>query len=379
VGEQGTWNCVVANVSQGEETLHIHKVESQRDDFDIEGLALPLELAPGERDTLRVVFAPEAENERVGIIQLYVKQSDSTNHIIRLRLRGNRPGVTDSASVVLSREMVLGTTRVALSDTMHFFGTYKPGYLAILKSYNRNLQKRIDTSFPILGGIDIAEYINTRLHTVSTSLLPEISDLAGKLISGVTFVIVVPLVLFFFLSEGRAIKRALIELVPNRYFEMVLNLLYRIDVQLGGYIRGMVLYVIIMSILSILGLYAVGLEYFLVIGAVAGIVNVIPYLGPMIGIVAGVMAAVIQHSALTVGVMLPVVVVLLVVHLIDNVFVTPVVVARSVNLHPLIVIFMVLVGSQLFGAIGMLLAVPVTAVLKVTIQTIVEGLRSYSV
>jgi len=63
----------------------------------------------------------------------------------------------------------------------------------------------------------------------------------------------------------------------------------------------------------------------------------------------------------------------------DNVFVAPVVVARSVNLHPLVVIFVVLVGNHLFGAVGMLLAVPTTAIVKVSAQTIYEGLRSYSV
>ena len=160
---------------------------------------------------------------------------------------------------------------------------------------------------------------------------------------------------------------------------MVLNLLYRIDLQLGGYIRGMVLSVIIISMLSIAGLYLVDLEYFLVVGALAGIANVIPYLGPLIGIVAGLIAAGLQYSTINVAVALPVVLVFLFVQIMDNVFVAPVVVARSVNLHPLVVIFVVLVGSQLFGAVGMILAVPATSVIKVSAQTVYEGLRSYSV
>ena len=76
---------------------------------------------------------------------------------------------------------------------------------------------------------------------------------------------------------------------------------------------------------------------------------------------------------------LPVVIVFLIVQIVDNIFVAPVVVARSVNLHPLLVIFAVLVGSELFGAAGMLLAVPTTAVIKVSVRTIYEGWRSYSV
>ena len=142
--------------------------------------------------------------------------------------------------------------------------------------------------------------------------------------------------------------------------------------------RGMMLSVTIVSLLSTSLLYLIGLEHFLVIGLLAGLANVIPYLGPAIGIIAGVIAAILQYSAFSMGVIVPVVVVFVIVQAIDNVFVAPVVVARSVNLHPLLVIFAVLVGSQLFGAVGMLLAIPATAVIKVSAQTIYEGLRRYS-
>lgn len=210
-------------------------------------------------------------------------------------------------------------------------------------------------------------------------MLKETPALLGSVLSGITFVVIVPLVLFFFLAEGRAIKRAFIEMIPNKYFEMVLNLIYRIDQQLGGYVRGMVLSVVIISALSILGLWLIGLRDYIVVGTIAGVANVIPYLGPLIGIIAGTVSALLQYSTLGWATILPVIGVFLVIQLLDNVFVQPVVVARAVDLHPLVVIFVVLVGSQMFGAMGMLLAVPMTAVIKVAVQTIYEGLRSYSV
>jgi predicted PurR-regulated permease PerM len=114
------------------------------------------------------------------------------------------------------------------------------------------------------------------------------------------------------------------------------------------------------------------------VGTIAGVSNIIPYLGPLIGILAGTIAAVLQYSTLGWWTILPVIFVFLTVQLLDNVFVQPVVVARSVNLHPLIVIFVVMVGSQMFGAVGMLLAVPLTAVLKVSVRTVYESLRNYS-
>ena len=140
-----------------------------------------------------------------------------------------------------------------------------------------------------------------------------------------------------------------------------------------------VLSVVLISFFSIVGLRIIGLRDFLVVGTIAGISNVIPYLGPIIGILAGIIAALIQYSTLSFGIVLPVVAVFLVVQILDNVFVAPVVVARSVNLHPLVVIFVVLAGNQLFGAVGMILAVPTTAVIKVSVRTVYEGLRSYSI
>tara|TARA_Y100000814_G_scaffold184196_1_gene134694 strand:- start:79 stop:507 length:429 start_codon:yes stop_codon:yes gene_type:complete len=140
----------------------------------------------------------------------------------------------------------------------------------------------------------------------------------------------------------------------------------------------MVLSVVIISLLSIIGLRVIGLQDYLVVGTIAGVSNIIPYLGPLIGILAGTIAAVLQYSTLEWTTILPVVIVFFMVQLLDNVFVQPVVVAKSVNLHPLIVIFVVLVGSNMFGAVGMLLAVPLMAVIKVSVQTVYESLRSYS-
>lgn len=375
IGDRGTWSCIVEN--SGKTPVYLDRFEANLEDFDVSGL--PINLAPGARDTLVIGFSPQVYETREGQLSIFGRESDTGQFPIVLKMYGNHPFPSPNAVIEPTQVVSLETGVVTLSNTWYAFGVLKPGYLALMKDYNRSTQEQLETSIPMLKEFDLAGKINSKLQSIGTDLLEETPQIVGQLLSGLTFVIIVPLVLFFFLGEGRSIKRAMIELVPNQYFEMVLNLLYRIDLQLGGYIRGMVLSVIIISLLSITGLYIIGLEYFLVIGTLAGVANVIPYLGPLIGIIGGVIAAALQYSTLSLGVVLPVVVVFLFVQLMDNVFVAPVVVARSVNLHPLIVIFVVLVGSQLFGAVGMILAVPATAVIKVSAQTIYEGLRSYSV
>jgi len=375
VGDRATWECIVEN--EGQSSISFYSFDATLEDFDVVGL--PMRLAPGTRDTLTIGFNPQVYATREAELRVYGHEDNEDQPPLVFQVYGNHLFPSDTTLVEPNMAVSVGENQLKLSNTWHAFGVYKPGYLALMKDYNRQIQARLEASIPMLKEFDLAGTVNARLQAFGKDMLEETPQLVGQLISGLTFVIIVPLVLFFFLGEGRAIKRALIELVPNQYFEMVLNLLYRIDIQLGGYIRGMVMSVFIISILSVTGLYLVGLEYFLVIGTVAGVANVIPYLGPLIGIVGGVIAAALQYSELSLGVVFPVVVVFLCVQIIDNVFVAPVVVARSVNLHPLVVIFVVLVGSQLFGAVGMILAVPATAVIKVSAQTIYEGLRSYSV
>ena len=377
VGERAEWYCVLAN--RGDRPVILEKAESSSPEFVLEDPLLPVELSPGARDTLMISFTPSTPDAQVGTLSIYGRVADAKAGRFELSLAGNNGGGADGGFGEPICRVISGPAQVAFSGKVHHFGYVAPGYMTRMEAQIKKLQPQLEAAVPMLKGVDIAKETNERIHGFVSDMLKKTPALVGSLISGITFVVIVPLVVFFFLSEGRAIKRAFIEMVPNQYFEMVLNLLYRIDAQLGGYIRGLVLSVIIISLLSITGLRIIGLNDYLVVGAVAGVANVIPYLGPIIGILAGVVAAVLQHSTLSLSAILPVVGVFLAVQVLDNVFVQPVVVARSVNLHPLVVVFVVLVGNQLFGAVGMLLAVPATAVVKVSVQTVYEGLRSYSI
>ena len=374
LGRRPVWSCVILN--RGWELVRFMDGETSHPEFVLDPKAFPIELAPGEQDTVTIEYAPSS---MAPIVATAIISSDNedTSPLV-LRLSGNLSGEADPVNLVPGKMKSLGPMLVAVSDSAYAFGHVDPGYLMHFKMQMAALQPQVEKAFPQFENLDIAQEIGGRVQSAATDVLKKTPALLGGVLSGITFLVIVPLVLFFLLAEGRSIKRGLIEIIPNQYFEMVLNLLHRINQQLGGYIRGMVMSVVIVSLLSILGLRMIGLRDYLVVGTIAGVSNIIPYLGPLIGILAGTIAAILQYSTLGWATVLPVVIVFLVVQLMDNVFVQPVVVARSVNLHPLIVIFVVLVGSQMFGAVGMLLAVPLTAVLKVSVQTVYEGLRSYS-
>jgi predicted PurR-regulated permease PerM len=374
LGDRPVWDCVIAN--RGWDEVTFSGVEASPP-FIVEEGAVPLKLAPGAQDTISIEFAPDRPGPAIGTVLL--RSDDPGVEPLILRVSGNLSGHRDVQHYVPTYPKDLGQAHIAINDSVHAFGAAETGYMSQLKMQIQDLQPELQKVFPKLGEVDLASTVSEKIQGAATEVLKETPALLGSVLSGITFVVIVPLVLFFFLAEGRAIKRAFIEMIPNKYFEMVLNLIYRIDQQLGGYVRGMVMSVVIISALSIFGLWSIGLRDYMVVGTIAGVANVIPYLGPLIGIIAGTVSALLQYSTLGWGTILPVIGVFLVIQLLDNIFVQPVVVARAVNLHPLVVIFVVLVGSQMFGAMGMLLAVPMTAVIKVAVQTIYEGLRSYSV
>lgn len=187
-----------------------------------------------------------------------------------------------------------------------------------------------------------------------------------------TNMVLTPFIVFFLLKDSRSIKKYFISLVPNRYFELTCNLIYKMDVQLGNYLRGQILDALVVGILSISALWLLDVKNAFFIGTFAGIANVIPYIGPLCGAVLGVGLSLLEtgdlmfafYIALAFGV----------VQLIDNAVLQPNIVARNVDLPPLAVLLVVIIGGKFFGILGMLLSVPVTAIVKVFLQ---EGIHIY--
>lgn len=232
------------------------------------------------------------------------------------------------------------------------------------------LEQFITSTLPFLKSeeLDLTNRAVELLVSYGNTLL---QNLAG-LVTLVTNLILVPFLVFFFLKDGRALKKYCMGLLPNRYFEFSLTLLHKMDMQLGNYLRGQLLDALLVGILSCLALWILEVKYFLLIGFFAGMANLIPYIGPATGALVAVFVSFTDTGSF--GMALPILMAFGGVQLIDNAVIQPNVVARTVNLTPLVVLIAVIVGGRLFGILGMILSVPATAILKVTLE---EGLRIY--
>ena len=332
----------------------------------------PLVVAPEDTATISLRFTPAQKDSAVeGSLNLYI---DALAQPYRLRVGGN---LSDSTKIEWKAKKWLEEKEDAaliFSARAIEFGHAGPN---IVTRFSEWVKKEFQPLIQPLAGEDFkpSVWVKETGGEYMQTLLGGTKDVVGGLISGLTFVVIVPFVAFFFLKEGHRITRGLIELVPNAYFELCLNLLYQINAQIGGYIRGQIMATSVVATLAVFGLSIVGVNYALPLGIVAGLANMIPFLGPLIGFLsASIVALATGGGAIMV---LQVGIVFLSVQLIDNIVIQPTVVAKSVDLHPLAVLLVVMIGSQFMGVIGMLIAVPLAGIIKVSIQTIYQGLKSY--
>lgn len=226
-------------------------------------------------------------------------------------------------------------------------------------------------------GVDPELFDLGHLRTQLIAYAQQIGDLAGGLLesfrasSTVVFnwlanLVLVPVVTFYLLRDWDVLVARVRDLLPRRIEPTVSKLARESDEVIGAFLRGQFVVMGALGILYSVGLAIVGLEFSLLIGLLAGLVSFVPYLGLIIGIAAASIAALLQfHSFLSI---IPVLIVFGVGQLISDLFLTPRLVGDRIGLHPVAVLFAVLAGGHLFGFFGILLALPVAAVIAVVLR-----------
>lgn len=202
---------------------------------------------------------------------------------------------------------------------------------------------------------DVARETFSYLKQAVTSTLAFILSILGY--------VALPLYLYYFLKDMPKIHAGIIEVVPERHRPVLLAKAGEIREILSGFVRGQLTVCAVLAVLYSIGLLVIGIDLAVVIGTLSGILFIIPYLGTMFGIVFSMTMAVLKfhdilHPLLCLGWFA-------LVQALEGAVITPKIVGDRVGLHPVVTIIALLVAGQLFGIVGMLLAVPATAVLKV--------------
>jgi predicted PurR-regulated permease PerM len=224
-----------------------------------------------------------------------------------------------------------------------------------------------------IGDLDLLGRIQQTSSHVGEWLIAHLLDAASL----VTIIIFIPFIVFFLMKDGRNFKKAFVSIVPNRYFELSLYLLHKLDVQFGNYLRGQLLDATFVGTFAVCALWILGVKYYFLIGVFAGLANIVPYFGPITGAMIAIVVSILQTGGMQMA--LSIALAFVIIKLIDDIFVLPVVVGKSVHLHPLMVLLAILVGGQVFGILGMLLAIPLTSFVKVIILESIRNYRIYKI
>jgi len=185
----------------------------------------------------------------------------------------------------------------------------------------------------------------------------------GTTINMVFTAFIVPFLAFYFLKDFRLIEKTALAVVPKAHRKEVVSLLVDIDNALGSYIRGQFIVGMIVGVLAYIGYWLIGMPYPLLLACLVAIFDIVPYLGPFLGAA----PAVIMASTVSFKMMLLVIAVNMIVQIMESNVVSPQVVGRTLSMHPLIIILALLVGGEVGGVVGLILAVPFFAAMKVII------------
>ena len=195
-----------------------------------------------------------------------------------------------------------------------------------------------------------------------TRYMTGLRSVTNSLISGLIIIVLGPVMAFYLLVDLPRLKRGSMALVPPGRREEITRLMDRIGQAVGGFFRGQLLVALFVGVASSIGLWAIGLPFWLLVGMVAGVFNLVPLVGPFIGGGLAVVIALIGGQPLKA---LWAALILLAVQQIDNQLISPNVMGRTVQLHPVVVMLALLVGASFAGLFGMLVIVPLVAVAKI--------------
>ncbi|MGM9943714.1 MAG: AI-2E family transporter [Lysinibacillus sp.] len=262
----------------------------------------------------------------------------------------------------------------------------KTQFTNLLQEFPIYFMKLIDSVITFINNSRINEFLenanidyNKVLTDITDDLTTTVKDTAANLASGVAsgvtgFVttltgivlslVIVPFILFYLLWEGEKMPKFILRLFPPRMRKFVSEVMGDMDHQISSYIQGQILVSICIGIMVTIGFLIIDLDYALLLGALAMLTSVVPYLGPVIAITPALIIAIVTSPWMVVKVGI----VWTIVQLVEGKFISPQIMGKSLSIHPITIIFVLLTFGSLFGVVGVILGIPIYALIKVLIQ-----------
>ena len=246
-----------------------------------------------------------------------------------------------------------------ITEEAEKFSSYIPKIEQLVrKQYNTigaKLKHKLGVELP-------RKQIDSFIFNMNSSMGSLILKIPNVLASFLEWLFLVPLFLFFFLRDCRIIKRNFLNIVPNVIFERSYQFFTQFSKQIGDYIFAKFVEAFIIGMITIVGLWVMDIRFAITLGFFAAIASIIPYLGPILGVIPGLIIVFIDFGmSSTLG---AVFLLYAIANIIDMFFIFPILVPKIVNLHPVVVVVSIIIGSQYLGVFGMVVSIPLAAAIK---------------
>ncbi|OZM57807.1 AI-2E family transporter [Lottiidibacillus patelloidae] len=287
-------------------------------------------------------------------------------HPIVEKLR--KHGLPRPLSIIIIYSIFFGGTGYAL-----FKGI--PYVTGQLKDLNDNIPTFVETYRSFITNINhstdqLPDALHERIHvrlqgteayldTVINTVINSVKGIFNSLI----IIAIIPFVVFYLLKDYPLVEKVFWYFSPRKYRRSLKRLLRDINHSLGSYIRGQLIVCLLIGILATISLWLAGISYPVLLGIIIGLTNIIPYFGPILGAI----PAVIIAFTVSIKSVIIVIVIIFGLQFVEGNLLSPLIVGKSLHMHPILIIFALLLGGEIAGIIGLILAVPFLAVAKVIV------------
>lgn len=265
--------------------------------------------------------------------------------------------------------VIIGVVPIIVEQTQNLI-TALPRYIEIVKGY---LEEYSDNAYVQV----VVEYVNTNLNVskISERLISIATSVAQGVVSSISstasVLVTMPFVLFFLLKDASQFNKFVISLLPKKFEKPVAETIDEIDDKVGSYIQGQMLVSLCIGVMLFIGYNVIGLHYAFSLATIAAFLSIVPYLGPAIAITPAMLVAASTSWVMVVKML----VVWGIVQFLEGNIISPNIMGRSMNMHPLTVIFVILIGVNISGVVGAILGIPVYSILKVLISKLLLSVK----
>ncbi len=213
------------------------------------------------------------------------------------------------------------------------------------------------------SAVRLLEQLLDQLRASGLALLSSVPGVTLNVFSVVFYLILAPVLAFYLLKDLDKVRQTMIDLIPAAYRTTAIEILEKVDQVLSGFLRGQFLVALSLGVLTSIIFTVIGIDFSIVLGMLVGILNIIPYFGPIMGGLIAVVVAFFKAPILALWVILA----MFAVSIVDATLISPGIMGQQVDLHPVLVAFAILIGGALLGLLGVFIAIPVAAVGKVIV------------